>query len=379
MPVLGLGNDDSQAEQHDTRGWYLEGFGHQGKTWLIHLEPLPFVIGRKEGCNLRLSSAEVSRRHAEIHERNGELWIKECGSTNGTFVNRRRVRGDRALHNGDILHFGTLEFRVSKKTPTPVNDLIDDTTSMASRALPQGFVNCVAEFDEMLRQRQVTPYYQPLVRLIDRRIVGFELLGRGSHIALPSGPGPLLRIAESLGREVELSELFRNVGLEKAQSLSNDYHLFFNTVPPEMNLTFLERSLGDIRSLVPFLQMVMEVHETAVTDLNNMRNLRALLDSLNIKLAYDDFGAGQARLLELMEVPPDYLKFDIMFIRNIHLRPAQSLQVIETLVRMAQDLGIKTLAEGVEVAEEVNACERIGFDFAQGHFLGEPAPEFVIN
>ena len=86
--------------------WFLEGFTEEGKTWIINLEPLPFVIGRQRGCHLRLSSSEISRRHAIIFVRDGMLGVKEFGSTNGTFVNHQRLVGERTLQNGDILHFG---------------------------------------------------------------------------------------------------------------------------------------------------------------------------------------------------------------------------------------------------------------------------------
>ena len=80
------------------------------------------------------------------------------------------------------------------------------------------------------------------------------------------------------------------------------------------------------------------------------------------------------RLLELTEVPPDYVKFDINLIRNIHLGNAGRQQTLQTLVRMVRELGIATLAEGTECAEEVEVCRQIGFDFAQGYYFGRPAP-----
>lgn len=379
MPVIGQRDEEIGQGSEQASGWYLEGFGAEGKTWLIHLKPLPFSVGRQEGCDLRLSSGEISRRHAEIYEHDNRIWVRECGSTNGTFVNRKRLNGDQVLQSGDILHFGSQEFRIIRKKlsrlPT-ITQQQEEVTSLAARSLPQGFVNCGDEFNEMLRSRAVTPYFQPLVRFEDRQIIGYELLGRGNLPGLPSSPAPLLRIANSLGKEVELSTLFRESGVEKARLLPEGLELFFNTVPLEMDLKHLQRALRELRVLAPGVALVMEVHEAAVTDLRMMRELRSLLNDLRIKLAYDDFGAGQARLVELMEVPPDVLKFDISLIRNIHQRSTQPLQVLQTLVRMARDLGIKTLAEGVELAEEMETCQSIGFDYAQGFHVGKPSPSF---
>ncbi len=105
-----------------------------------------------------------------------------------------------------------------------------------------------------------------------------------------------------------------------------------------------------------------------------MTKLHASLKKLDIQLAYDDFGAGQARLVDLIEVPPDYLKFDIALVRDIHHGSSQRIQMLETLVRMAHDLGVAVLAEGIECQAEGEACTQLGFDLAQGYHYGKPAP-----
>jgi EAL domain-containing protein (putative c-di-GMP-specific phosphodiesterase class I) len=93
-----------------------------------------------------------------------------------------------------------------------------------------------------------------------------------------------------------------------------------------------------------------------------------------MELAFDDFGAGQARLIELTETLPDYVKFDVQLIRGIHAASAGRQKALATLVRLVHDLGIATLAEGVELAEERAACHQLGFDLAQGFYLGRPEP-----
>ncbi len=120
--------------------------------------------------------------------------------------------------------------------------------------------------------------------------------------------------------------------------------------------------------------IVLEINETAVTKSEQMKRLKALLTDLNLELAYDDFGVGQTRLVELAKLPPDYLKFDMSIIRNIHIAPKRLHQIILTFLKTAEDLGIKTLAEGVECREEGEICEELGFEYAQGYFYGRPAP-----
>jgi EAL domain-containing protein (putative c-di-GMP-specific phosphodiesterase class I) len=360
--------------------WYLEGIASGGRTWLIRLEPFPFIIGRQPDCHLRLSSTQVSRHHAEIYLSDSTLFIKEFGSTNGTFVNRERLAGEKALHNGDILHIGPMEFRVGceRTAGIPQRTKDEELTKITLTELPtRGFVDCEAEFGEMLRLAGVVPYFQPIVHIKDKKIIGYELLGRGDFKGVPIDPPSLLHIARRLGKEIELSELFRRIGVQKACQLAPDCLLFFNTVPAEMKWRYLQVSLKELRFQAPALPMALEVHEAAVTDLEVMKKIRALLDELDIRLVYDDFGAGQARLVELIQVPPDYLKFDITLIRNIHLQIPAAQKVLRTLVYIARELGIKTVAEGVELREEMEICARLGFDHVQGYHFGRPAPYFA--
>jgi EAL domain-containing protein (putative c-di-GMP-specific phosphodiesterase class I) len=102
--------------------------------------------------------------------------------------------------------------------------------------------------------------------------------------------------------------------------------------------------------------------------------LRSELRELNIGLAYDDFGAGQTRLSELIEAPPDYLKFDISLIRNLDSASPERRRTLESLVNVALDLGVNPLAEGIETEGEAEVCRQLGFLTAQGFYFGRPAP-----
>jgi EAL domain-containing protein (putative c-di-GMP-specific phosphodiesterase class I) len=132
--------------------------------------------------------------------------------------------------------------------------------------------------------------------------------------------------------------------------------------------------MRDIRNLRPTQPITLEIHEAAITDVDRMLELRSALTEMDIRLAYDDFGAGQARLVELIKVQPHYLKFDIALIRNIDQASSQQQQLVSTLVRMVRDLGVAPLAEGVETEGEAGVCTELGFELAQGYYFGKPAP-----
>ena len=119
---------------------------------------------------------------------------------------------------------------------------------------------------------------------------------------------------------------------------------------------------------------MLETHEAAVLNASTMTNFRTALLDMDIGLAYDNFGAGEARLVELIEVPPDYIKFDISLIRSIDQAPIARQKMLQTLVSIVNDLRVGCIAKGLETDNEVRICREFGFGFGQGNFIGLPAP-----
>lgn len=338
----------------------LEGKTKDGGLWVVHVVHSPFIIGRKEGSHLLLASEGVSRKHTEILKVHEGWLLRDCGSTNGTYINGKRLSGDHLLRQGDYITIAEIRFDVVDTT-----DLLDSTI----------IINPFAErFERMLDQKAVLPHFQPLVSLPDRTLIGYEILGRIDFEGLPNDPGQLFQISRRLSRQIELSELFRDTALDYAARIGVKELVLFNTLPEEMHLEKLDRSLRNLRQLLPGMKLGMELHENTVTDVIMMKELKALLQDLDMLLVYDDFGSGQSRLSELLDSVPDILKFDINLIKNIHQRSQVSRSILESLVKMARDAGIQTLAEGVECREEADVCTEIRFDLVQGYYFGRPAP-----
>ena len=359
--------------------WFLEGFFDQSRVLSrVRLEPLPFTIGRASHASLTLDLSGISRQQACFCVDNDLLCIEDAGSRNGTFLNRERVHGIVPAKDGDILHFGEVECRLVEVDARRENNskgMTRAVTPILSSELAQG----TREFQELMKNQLVTAVFQPIVH-VDGRPFAYEILGRGTHPELAEGPGPLFRIAESLGLEVPFSESLRNVGLELAQSSGVDTKFFLNIHPSEFkNLPRLMNSLREFRDRMPKLPAVLEIHEGAATDLNQMRNVRFELEELNIGFAYDDFGTGQARLLEVAEVPPDYVKFDMTLIRDIDKARGTHRSMVKMLVEFCRDSKILTVAEGVEKAGEAEACRDLGLDFIQGFYFGRPGPIDTVS
>jgi EAL domain-containing protein (putative c-di-GMP-specific phosphodiesterase class I) len=360
----------------DERGFYLETVTEGGTLQRVRISATPFRVGRRQGLELVLPAESVSKLHAEIYRRGQQLRLRDLGSRNGCFVNRALIE-DAALVDGDIVHFADFEFRVGR---SDVGEARSDaerrpTTVAVSRPeLPHRFAEGTRELRDLLRDSQVTIVFQPIVLLSRGTVAAYEALGRGRHPQLPESPLELLRIAASINREAELSRLFRRRAVELTSGRRDLPTVFLNTHQAEFVRPGLLESLEELREIAPQLDLALEIHESVLTRPPAIAELRALLLERNIALAYDDFGAGQARLLELAEAPPHYLKFDQRFISGLDQAPLPKRRLLQSLLSLARELLVKTVAEGIETPAEARVCAEIGFTHAQGFHVGRPRP-----
>lgn len=349
--------------------WFLECFVSGRKTMRrIPLASFPFTVGRGRNMSLHLDSLDISRLHSEFQSDGVRLYLQDMGSTNGTFVNLQPITNKFLLTHGDIIHFADMEFRLIQENIAESTDA--ELTMVGIGSLPNALPQGLNELQELLGQAMTTVVLEAIVGSQDDKTYGYELLGRGCHPSLPINPAALFQIAESGGLEVELSELFRNKGVGQVCSQTGNCKLFVNTHPRELdNPARLLHSIELLHRDHPLVKLVLEIHEEAATDLATMRLLKANLQSLDVQLAYDDFGAGQARLLELVEVPPDYLKFDIKFFQEVESASQFRINMIRALLQICREEKIIAVAEGVSSQTEVDFCRSLGFELLQGYFF----------
>lgn len=329
------------------------------------LSPPTVRVGRKPGSDLLLSHPTVSGQHARFDMRNDELWLTELGSTNGTFVNGKRLLGEIQIKEEDLIQFAEVAFRVRRNHRRAAASTVQGNVSDQALALVQ--------FDRFMEQRLVTPHFQPIIDLINGSLLGYEVLARSKVIGLESC-GAMFDIASRLNMEVELSRMLRWEGIREATTLSGSPKVFVNTHPLELQREGLLNSMIMARQLTSQTQLVLEIHEAAISDPKQMRELKERLRDLRVELAFDDFGAGQTRLAELTEARPDYLKFDMSLIRGIDQAGPERQKLVHSLVGVTLDLGITPLAEGIETESEAEVCRQIGFALAQGYHFGRPSP-----
>ena len=347
--------------------WFLSGQideSQPNRQFPIHT--LPFSIGRRSDSGLCLPVGCISKNHAEIVAgENGRLILRELGSTNGTFVNGVQLNGEIELQESDLVHFAAIVFRVgSERKSDTINNTIQEDVCDQALALIQ--------FERLISDGGLYPHFQPLVKLEDQSRIGYEVLGRSRLFGLQS-PHEMFTAASQLNLEAQLSEAFRLSGIEIGSALGADANLFVNTHPKELDRPEFYESLKKLREVAPKQKITLEIHEGASTNMNMMRELCAVLGDLQIQLAFDDFGVGKARLVELGEVRPDFLKFDMKLTKNIESAPPKRQELVALFANLVNNLGIQTLAEGVETRECHDILVQMGFQLGQGFYYGRPA------
>ncbi len=358
------GGPTSPAERSE---WGITGhLDRAGDLCDLSVRPLPFRVGRDPGLELFLPYATVSYHHAELMISEGKLFVQDLDSTNGTYVNGARVTGTVPVFNGDYLQFADHVFRATQQDTVASCDTA--CGDMQDEAL------AVAQIERLISERAITPHYQPIVETDSGRIVGFESLSRSSLFGVTK-PHLMFAAASRLNLAAALSRLCRNVALEHASGFDPEKIIFVNTHPSELaDLTTFIEPLRAIREGLPERRIVVEIHESAIADSKLVKEIRAIVDDMAMGLAYDDFGVGQARMLELTECPPDYLKFDMSLIRGIDRADGRRRHLLANLVKTVHELGIATLAEGMETPAEAAMCRELGFMYSQGFHYGKPLP-----
>lgn len=358
--------------------WFLESIAADGSLVRHTIRRLPFLIGRDPGSDLLVEARGLSRQHAQLtRDGDGALLLTDMQSTNGTFVNRQRISAPVRVSANDVIHFGNAEYRLSRtESPVETTGSTEGRTFVVPKdaILSEKFVRNEAEFLEFLSGVGLTGAAQPIVEASSGGLFAYELLGRCTHPGLPKSPLDLFRLAKLLGKEVALSDAFRTHGVREIAMRRPGTRVFVNTHPAETFTEGLLSGLTQLQRETGVGELIVEIHETAVVEVAKMRDLAGRLESMALRFAYDDFGAGEARINELAEVPAHFVKFDMGLIRDIHLASDRKQRVVRDLVRMVHDIGSITLAEGVESAADADVCRALGFTLLQGYHLGRPIP-----
>lgn len=230
-------------------------------------------------------------------------------------------------------------------------------------------------FREALDRRQLRLVHQPIFRTSDLSIYGTEFLLRSSHPELP-GPPSVIHAAEMSGMILEFGAMINQLAAEWASRVPQDVNLFVNVHGRQLSdPSIIER----FAALLPHAgRVVLELTESFhLAELPGWDGAVRALRERGFRLAVDDFGAGYNGLQVLVELEPAIVKADASLIRGIHL-DGRRRGLLSLLVKIADVIGAKLVAEGVETEAEYDAVVNCGVELVQGYFLARPAESWPV-
>jgi diguanylate cyclase (GGDEF)-like protein len=230
---------------------------------------------------------------------------------------------------------------------------------------------------EALERSELEVFYQPLFELRRQKVSGFEALLRWRHPErgmVP--PTQFIPIAEDLRLINPIGEWVLRRACDDAASWPDHVKVAVNLSPMQFRTEDLvpavERALA--RSGLPAHRLEVEITESALLQ-NNEKVLSTLhqLRAIGVQIALDDFGTGYSSLSYLRSFPFDKIKIDQSFVREIGSRP-DCLAIVTSIASLARQLGMSTIAEGVETAEQLAEIQAAGCDEVQGYYFDRPKP-----
>ncbi|MCH8290479.1 EAL domain-containing protein [Candidatus Poribacteria bacterium] len=250
-----------------------------------------------------------------------------------------------------------------------------------------------------IEQHEFRLFYQPIVSLENGHIIGFEALIRWQHpergLISPDAFIPAAvenRLISSIGRWV----------LREAVWQMHTWHVKFSTKPPlsiSVNLSgvrFTESDLAaQIDNVLQEIGLPPSCLKLEITESVIMENAKSTistfseLKALGVQLSIDDFGTGYSSLSYLHRFPVETLKVDRSFVSRMESNGENSA-IVRTIIRLAHDLKMKVIAEGVETVEQLTQLRKLKCEYAQGYFFSKPvdskaaealitAPPFILD
>lgn len=235
---------------------------------------------------------------------------------------------------------------------------------------------------QAVHKRELEVFYQPIVDLGARAVVGMEALLRWRHRGAYIPPSEFIRVAEMTGSIIELGRwVFEaacrfHVELTRARGAASAPYISINLSGRQL----AENSLvADFKSIVRETGvdpegLVLEITETILMlDVEGVQQRLLEFGDLGIRLALDDFGTGYSSLGRITSLPIDIVKIDRAFVRDIE-RDARHRIIASAIVQMAKALGLTVTAEGIETPTQFDILKKLGCQHGQGFLFSRPVP-----
>jgi diguanylate cyclase (GGDEF)-like protein len=255
-----------------------------------------------------------------------------------------------------------------------------DVYKPAMRARKNDRLTLESELRRSIERQEITILYQPIIRLEDRSIAGFEALARWDHPKLGRmSPIEFITIAEEIGLIVDLGTFVLDQTARQLavwQRAMRAREPIFASVNVSSRQLLRHDLIHDVRSVLARSSVARGTLKLELTESLVMENpehaaqMLTRIRELGVGLSIDDFGTGHSSLAYLQRFPFDTLKIDQSFVRTTSrgTRPV----ILKSIIALAHDLGMDVVAEGAETDSDAVELYQLGCEYAQGFAFGEP-------
>ena len=232
------------------------------------------------------------------------------------------------------------------------------------------------ELTTILEHKKLTPHFQPIVSIAQKKIIGYEALIRGPSNSPLHSPFNLFDIAERYGLSSQLEFICRELSIKHFADFNLDAKLFLNVSPhvllqPEFKTGETLRYLDQF-GLNPHSVVIELTEHKPTDDYELMREAVMHYRGMGFEIALDDLGAGYSSLRLWSELLPEYVKIDQHFIQELQ-NDSVKLNFVRSIQGIASSLNCNVIAEGIETEAEFKTIEKLGISHGQGYYLARPA------
>ena len=310
---------------------------------------------------------------------------------------RRTLRAPIAFNDREIFLTASIGLALAENQPHRTEEVLKDAElamyyakriggdrieifKPAMRSRKTDRLTMESELRRAIEREEIKVLYQPIVRLEDRAIAGFEALARWDHPKLGRlSPAEFINIAEEIGLIVDLGLFVLDHTarqLAQWQAATRAREPVFASVNVSSRQLLRHDLIQDLRSVLGRTALARGTLKLEITESLVMENpehaaqMLTRIKELGAGLSLDDFGTGHSSLAYLQRFPFDTIKIDQSFVRTTSrgTRPV----ILRSIIALAHDLGMEVVAEGAESDSDAVELYQLGCEYAQGFAFGEP-------